>query len=246
MQLMGDGFKRTKRYKQIMNDSKVIVALDFSSLDETEVFLKKIKGQDCKVKVGKELFTNEGPNIIKLIQQYGFEIFLDLKFHDIPNTVSHAIKASCNLGVWMVNVHASGGKQMMLAAREAVESSSHKPLLIAVTILTSFDNSSYEELGFKKDLQEQIAYLATISEESGMDGIVCSANDIPSIKPLVKEKFQFITPGIRVVNSNDDQKRVTSPENAISNGSNYIVIGRPITLSDDPGAVIEKINQRIN
>ena len=114
------------------------------------------------------------------------------------------------------------------------------------TILTSFDNSSYQELGFKKDLQEQIAYLATISEESGMDGIVCSANDIPSIKPLVKEKFQFITPGIRVVNSNDDQKRVTSPENAISNGSNYIVIGRPITLSDDPGTVIEKINQRIN
>jgi len=229
-----------------MNDSKVIVALDFSSLDETEVFLKKIKGQDCKVKVGKELFTTEGPNIVKLIQQYGFETFLDLKFHDIPNTVSHAIKASCNLGVWMVNVHASGGKQMMLAAREAVESSSHKPLLIAVTILTSFDNSSYQELGFKNELKEQIAYLATMSEKSGMDGIVCSANDIPSIKQLVREKFLFITPGIRVANSDDDQKRVTTPENAIFNGSNYLVIGRPITLSNDPATMIDKINQSIN
>jgi len=229
-----------------MNDSKVIVALDFSSLDETEVFLKKIKGQNCKVKVGKELFTTEGPNIVKLIQQHGFETFLDLKFHDIPNTVSHAIKASCNLGVWMVNVHASGGKQMMLAAREAVESSSHKPLLIAVTILTSFDNSSYQELGFKNELKEQIAYLATMSEKSGMDGIVCSANDIPSIKPLVREKFLFITPGIRVANSDDDQKRVTTPENAISNGSNYLVIGRPITLSNDPATMIDKINQSIN
>jgi orotidine-5'-phosphate decarboxylase len=229
-----------------MNDSKVIVALDFSSLNETETFLKKIKGQNCRVKVGKELFTNEGPKVIKLIQQFGFEIFLDLKFHDIPNTVSRAIKVSCNLGVWMVNVHALGGKQMMLAAREAVESSSHKPLLIAVTILTSFDNSSYQELGFKNELQKQIAYLTTMSEKSGMDGIVCSANDVPSIKPLVKEKFQFITPGIRVANSNDDQKRVTTPENAISNGSNYLVIGRPVTLSDDPANTIEKINQRIN
>ena len=229
-----------------MNDSKVIVALDFSSLNETEFFLKKIKGQNCRLKVGKELFTSEGPNIIKLIQQYGFEIFLDLKFHDIPNTVSSAIKVSCNLGVWMVNVHALGGEQMMLTAREVVDSSSHKPLLIAVTILTSFDNSSYQELGFKNDLQEQIAYLATMSEKSGMDGIVCSANDIPTIKPLVKDKFQFITPGIRIENSNDDQKRVSSPENAISNGSNYLVIGRPVTLSDDPATMIEKINQRIN
>ena len=229
-----------------MNDSKVIVALDFSSLIETEFFLKKIKGQNCRLKVGKELFTSEGPNIIKLIQRYGFEIFLDLKFHDIPNTVSSAIKASCNFGVWMVNIHASGGKQMMLAAREAVDSSSHKPLLIAVTILTSFDKSSYQELGFKNDLQEQIAYLAIMSEKSGMDGIVCSANDISSIKPLVEDKFQFITPGIRIENSNDDQKRVTTPENAISNGSNYIVIGRPVTLSDDPATIIQKINQRIN
>ena len=156
-----------------------------------KIFLKKVKGQNCRVKVGKELFTNEGPNVIKLIQQYGFEIFLDLKFHDIPNTVSRAIKASCNLGVWMVNVHASGGKQMLLAAREAVDSSSNKPILIAVTILTSYDNSSYQELGFKNNLLDQIAYLTTLSENSGMDGIVCSANDICSIKPLVKEKISI-------------------------------------------------------
>ena len=229
-----------------MNNSKIIVALDFGSLSETEDFLKKVKGQNCRVKVGKELFTNEGPNVIKLIQQYGFEIFLDLKFHDIPNTVSRAIKASCNLGVWMVNVHASGGKQMLLAAREAVDSSSNKPILIAVTILTSYDNYSFQELGFKNNLLDQIAYLATLSENSGMDGIVCSANDIPSIKPLVKEKFQFITPGVRLTNSNDDQKRVTTPEDAITQGSNYLVIGRPITSSEDPAALIEKINQKIN
>lgn len=229
-----------------MNNSKIIVALDFESLKETEDFLKKVKGQNCRVKVGKELFTNEGPNVIKLIQQYGFEIFLDLKFHDIPNTVSRAIKASCNLGVWMVNVHASGGKQMLLAAREAVDSSSNKPILIAVTILTSYDNSSYQELGFKNNLLDQIACLTTLSENSGMDGIVCSANDIPSIKPLVKEKFQFVTPGIRLANSNDDQKRVTTPEDAITQGSNYLVIGRPITSSEDPAALIEKINQKIN
>ncbi|MDA9221462.1 orotidine-5'-phosphate decarboxylase [Methylophilaceae bacterium] len=229
-----------------MNNSKIIVALDFESLKETEDFLKKVKGQNCRVKVGKELFTNEGPNVIKLIQQYGFEIFLDLKFHDIPNTVSRAIKASCNLGVWMVNVHASGGKQMLLAAREAVDSSSNKPILIAVTILTSYDNSSYQELGFKNNLLDQIAYLTTLSENSGMDGIVCSANDISSIKPLVKEKFQFVTPGIRLANSNDDQKRVTTPEDAITQGSNYLVIGRPITSSEDPAALIEKINQKIN
>ena len=229
-----------------MDNSKIIVALDFESLKETEDFLKKVKGQNCRVKVGKELFTNEGPNVIKLIQQYGFEIFLDLKFHDIPNTVSRAIKASCNLGVWMVNVHASGGKQMLLAAREAVDSSSNKPILIAVTILTSYDNSSYQELGFKNNLLDQIAYLTTLSENSGMDGIVCSANDIPSIKPLVKEKFQFVTPGIRLANSNDDQKRVTTPEDAITQGSNYLVIGRPITSSEDPAALIEKINQKIN
>lgn len=229
-----------------MNNSKIIVALDFGSLSETEDFLKKVKGQNCRVKVGKELFTNEGPNVIKLIQQYGFEIFLDLKFHDIPNTVSRAIKASCNLGIWMVNVHASGGKQMLLAAREAVDSSSNKPILIAVTILTSYDNYSFQELGFKNNLLDQIAYLATLSENSGMDGIVCSANDIPSIKPLVKEKFQFITPGVRLTNSNDDQKRVTTPEDAIKQGSNYLVIGRPITSSEDPAALIEKINQKIN
>lgn len=229
-----------------MNNSKIIVALDFGSLSETEDFLKKVKGQNCRVKVGKELFTNEGPNVIKLIQQYGFEIFLDLKFHDIPNTVSRAIKASCNLGIWMVNVHASGGKQMLLAAREAVDSSSNKPILIAVTILTSYDNYSFQELGFKNNLLDQIAYLATLSENSGMDGIVCSANDIPSIKPLVKEKFQFITPGVRLANSNDDQKRVTTPEDAIKQGSNYLVIGRPITSSEDPAALIEKINQKIN
>lgn len=229
-----------------MSDPKIIVALDFSSLSEVEFFLKKIQGQYCRVKVGKELFTSEGPNVIKLIQQYGFEIFLDLKFHDIPNTVSRAVKASCNLGVWMINVHALGGANMMFAAKEAVDSSENKPLLIAVTILTSFDNFSYQELGFKNDLSEQVAYLAAISENSGMDGVVCSANDIVSIKNSVKENFKYITPGIRLVSNDDDQKRASTPKDALSVGSNYLVIGRPITLSKDPAMIIEKINQDIN
>ena len=180
------------------------------------------------------------------IKEYGFEIFLDLKFHDIPNTVSRAVKASCNLGVWMINVHALGGANMMFAAKEAVDSSENKPLLIAVTILTSFDNSSYQELGFKNDLSEQVAYLAAISENSGMDGVVCSANDIVSIKNSVKENFKCITPGIRLVSNDDDQKRASSPKDALSVGSNYLVIGRPITSSKDPAMIIEKINQDIN
>ena len=135
---------------------------------------------------------------------------------------------------------------MMFAAKEAVDSSENKPLLIAVTILTSFDNFSYQELGFKNDLSEQVAYLAAISENSGMDGVVCSANDIVSIKNSVKENFKYITPGIRLVSNDDDQKRASTPKDALSVGSNYLVIGRPITLSKDPAMIIEKINQDIN
>ena len=227
-------------------DPKVVVACDFNQLSDLHNFVDKVSPELCKLKIGKEMFTYFGPQAVKPLVDKGFDVFLDLKFHDIPNTVSRAIKASCNLGVWMVNVHASGGKQMLLAAREAVDSSSNKPILIAVTILTSYDNSSYQELGFKNNLLDQIAYLTTLSENSGMDGIVCSANDIRSIKPLVKEKFQFVTPGIRLANSDDDQKRVTTPEDAIIQGSNYLVIGRPITSSEEPAALIEKINQKIN
>ena len=181
-----------------MNDPKIIVALDFPSLTETENFLKKIQGSKCRVKVGKELFTAEGPKIIDLIHDYNLDIFLDLKFHDIPNTVAKAIKITSHLGIWMVNVHAAGGKDMMCAAREAIENSYHKPLLIAVTILTSFDDETYEEIGYKKPLINQIQHLAKLAEDSKMDGIVCSANDISNLNNLVKKSFKFITPGIRL------------------------------------------------
>jgi len=228
-----------------MNDPKIIVALDFPSLTETENFLKKIQGSKCRVKVGKELFTAEGPKIIDLIHDYNLDIFLDLKFHDIPNTVAKAIKITSHLGIWMVNVHAAGGKDMMCASREAIENSYHKPLLIAVTILTSFDDETYEEIGYKKPLINQIQHLAKLAEDSKMDGIVCSANDISNLNNLVKKSFKFITPGIRLGMEKDDQKRVTSPRDAISMGSNYIVIGRPITKNKDPFKIIEFINQEI-
>ena len=230
-----------------MTDSKLIVALDFPTLHQADGFLKKIKGADCRLKVGKELFTAEGPRVIDLIKNYNFEIFLDLKFHDIPNTVNKAIKATCAHGVWMVNVHASGGKAMLDAAHDAIAGSNHKPLLIAVTVLTSFDENSFDRLGFKMGLKDQIIHLSSLAKESNLDGIVCSANDIASISSIIKdENFLFVTPGIRLKdNSNDDQKRINTPAEAIKNGSDYIVIGRPITEHDNPLDLIRKINAQI-
>ena len=230
-----------------MPDSKLIVALDFASLSETDSFLKKIKGADCKVKIGKELFTTEGPRVIDLIKKYNFEIFLDLKFHDIPNTVNKAIKASCSHCVWMVNVHAAGGKSMLDAAYDAIAESNHKPLLIAVTMLTSFDEDNFYNLGFKKGLNDQIIHLSLLAKESNLDGVVCSAKDIASISSIIKdESFLFVTPGIRLKENNtNDQKRINTPAEANKNGSDYIVVGRPITENNNPFEVITKINAQI-
>jgi len=228
-----------------MSKSKLIVALDFSSIEESRLFLDKIRGADCRVKVGKELFTSAGPKIIDLINEFEFEIFLDLKFHDIPNTVNKAVKAAAKLGVWMINVHASGGKRMMMAAKEALISSNQKPLLTAVTILTSLNNEEFLELGYKASIENQVKKYALLAEESGMDGIVCSADEIKLIKPfLINNNFKFVTPGIRPNNySSNDQSRIATPENAIAEGSSFIVVGRPITLSNNPKEVIDLINK---
>jgi orotidine-5'-phosphate decarboxylase len=230
----------------MLENPKIIVALDTNNRDSLEGILKKIKGASCRVKVGKELFTSLGHEAINLIQKYNFEIFLDLKFHDIPTTVEKACKATSEMGVWMVNVHASGGVDMMLAAKNGVMSNSNPTKLIAVTVLTSFDETKFKELNYKASLDEQVLMLAKNTAKSGLDGIVCSAMDISKINNELPKNFIYVTPGIRgVYDKSNDQKRTLSPKEAIETGSSYLVIGRPITQSEDPKRLIEEINTEI-
>ena len=228
-----------------MADTELIVALDFPNLDQSNIFLNKIKDAKCKVKVGKELFTAEGPRILNLIAEYGFETFLDLKFHDIPNTVAKAIKVAASYNIWMINVHASGGREMMESAKNSIANLNNPPLLTAVTLLTSIDQNAYSEIGFRDTMESQLINLAKLAYESQMDGIVCSANDIKIIAENIREKFLYVTPGIRLTDNNDDQKRTSSPKNAVNLGANYIVVGRPVTKDNDPLKKIELINKLI-
>ena len=226
--------------------SKVIIALDFNSLSEVLNFVKQISSTECRLKVGKELFTAYGPQIIQELHARGFEVFLDLKFHDIPNTVYKAIKVAANLGVWMVNVHASGGKEMLVAAKKAIEESTHKPLLIAVTLLTSLSPEAVHEIGYQRPLVEQVLYLAKLSADCGLDGVVCSAYEAKQIKEATNPDFLTVTPGIRLAtNKTDDQTRIMTPLNAIQNGADYLVIGRPITQAEEPKQVLATITQQL-
>lgn len=200
----------------------------------------------CRLKVGSQLFTSSGPKIIKELHNLSFDIFLDLKFHDIPNTVHQAIKSAADLGVWMVNVHASGGSKMLEASYKALEGYPNPPLLIGVTVLTSVSEESLKEVGLRR-LQDQVIKLARLAKDNGLDGVVCAASDISSIKSKLGEDFITVTPGIRPVNSNlNDQSRVSTPFEAIKNGSDYLVIGRPITGSDNPKDALEKIYKEIS
>ncbi|MDD3266764.1 MAG: orotidine-5'-phosphate decarboxylase [Burkholderiales bacterium] len=227
-------------------NKKIIVALDFNDIEEVINFVSTISPSECRLKVGKELFTAYGPQIIQELHNRGFEVFLDLKFHDIPNTVYKAIKVAANLGVWMVNVHASGGREMMQKARQAIIESTHKPLLIAVTILTSMSNEAVAEIGYSKNLTEQALHLAKLSYECGLDGVVCSAHEASLIKSNTNSEFLTITPGIRLSDSKtDDQTRIMTPKNAIDNKADYLVIGRPITKADKPAEILAKINKSI-
>lgn len=222
--------------------SKIIVGLDFSHIDEVLHFVKNLDPKECRVKVGKELFTAYGPQIINQLHQLGFEIFLDLKFHDIPNTVYKAIRIAANMGVWMVNVHTSGGREMLQKARAAVDESKHKPLLIAVTILTSISQDGIEEIGFRLPIEEQVTHMAKLAYECGLDGVVCSAWESLSIKKATSQNFLTVTPGIRLDNKkNDDQTRTMTPEEAYNNGVDYLVIGRPITSSENPKEIIQAL-----
>jgi len=231
-----------------MFDPKVVVALDFDKKAEALSFIDKVQPSDCRLKVGKEMFTYFGPEFVKTIVNKGFDVFLDLKFHDIPNTVAKAVKASADLGVWMVNVHASGGSKMMIAAKNSLSAHQNDaPLLIAVTLLTSMEQDDLIDLGIQKSPAEQVMSLATLANRSGLDGVVCSAWEAESLKKSQGQAFKLVTPGIRPVGTNsDDQKRIMSPSEAVAVGADYLVIGRPITKATDPLSVLKSINASLN
>lgn len=227
--------------------SRIVVAMDFDNADQCLAMAKRLSPHDCRLKVGKELFTACGPKIVEQLMGLGFEIFLDLKFHDIPNTTSKAVKAAAELGVWMVNVHASGGERMMVAAREILERRSGKsPLLIAVTVLTSMDASDLSGVGIAGSLEEQVMKLARLTHICGLDGIVCSAQEAALMRAQFGNDFCLVTPGIRLDTSPaDDQRRTLTPSAAIAAGSSYLVIGRPITQSTNPAETCQSIIQTL-
>ena len=231
-----------------MNDPKVVVALDFNKKQDALSFVDKIQPTDARLKVGKEMFTYFGPEFVKTLTGKGFDVFLDLKFHDIPNTVAKAVTAAADLGVWMVNVHASGGSQMMIKAKQALENyGDNAPLLIAVTVLTSMSEADLRGLGINKTPAEQVNFLAHLTKESGLDGVVCSAMEAEQLKLSLGKEFKLITPGIRPAGSaQDDQQRIMTPEQAINVGVDYLVIGRPITKAVDPQLVLQQINASIS
>lgn len=231
-----------------MNAPKLIVALDFDNQEDAFTLIDKLEPTQCALKVGSELFTLLGPIFVKLLVARDFKVFLDLKFHDIPNTVAKVCKVGADLGVWMMNVHASGGYKMMSAAREAIDSyGKDKPLLIAVTILTSFNQEDLPSIGITHSLTEQVKNLARVTRDAGLDGVVSSAHEVKLIKELCGTDFLTVTPGIRLLNNaNDDQSRIMTPEQAIKQGSDYLVVGRPITQAASPERVVAEILAKIS
>lgn len=227
-----------------MKDQKVIVALDYDNQADAFSFVDKIDPSSCRLKVGKEMFTLFGPEFVKELHKRGFSVFLDLKFHDIPNTCSKAVRAAAEMGVWMVNVHASGGERMMTASREILEPyGKDRPLLIGVTVLTSMEQQDLAGIGLDLAPQEQVKRLAALTKNSGLDGVVCSAQEASMLKADLGKDFKLVTPGIRPAGSAvGDQKRIMTPVDAITSGSDYLVIGRPITQAENPSQVLHDIN----
>jgi orotidine-5'-phosphate decarboxylase len=227
-------------------DPKIIVALDFPAQAPALAMVEGLDPSLCRLKVGKEMFTRFGPPLIEKLTGKGFEIFLDLKFHDIPNTVGAACDAAADLGVWMMNLHASGGRRMMEAARERLEMRNQRPLLVAVTILTSLTAEEIQEVGFQGEPKDNVQRLARLAQSSGMDGVVCSPREAAPLRSEAGENFLLVTPGVRPKDAAaDDQRRVMTPADAISAGASYLVIGRPITGVDDPIAALRAINAEI-
>ena len=223
--------------------SRLIIALDFPTAAQALAFVKPLDPQQCKLKVGFELFVAAGPEFVKALVQQGFAVFLDLKFHDIPNTVASACKAAAQLGVWMINVHAAGGAKMMQAAQQALQGFENPPKLIAVTVLTSMDKAQLSGTGVNADPDQHVLHLARLAADSGLDGVVCSAQEASLLRNALGEKFLLVTPGIRPAGSDQgDQSRVMTPAQAREAGVSYVVVGRPITQAADPLAVIAQIN----
>ena len=220
----------------------IIVALDAKSQSDALAIADQLDPRLCRVKVGKELFTHEGPAIVRLLQQRGFEVFLDLKFHDIPNTTAQAVCAAADLGVWMVNVHASGGRKMMETCVERLKAGNYQTQLIAVTVLTSMGREDLKDIGLDIEPFEQVKRLAALTKDSGLDGVVCSAQEAKILRAELGQDFALVTPGIRPEGSNaDDQKRIVTPKQAMSDGSTHLVIGRPITQSANPNHTLNEI-----
>lgn len=226
-----------------MRDPKIIVALDYPDAAGALDLVVQLEPALCRLKVGMELFTAAGPRLVEQLMQRGFEIFLDLKFHDIPNTVAQACKAAAALGVWMVNVHALGGRRMMEAARDGLSAYPRAPRLIAVTVLTSMSQEDLTGLGMKDSPADLVLRLAKLAQDSGMDGVVCSAQEAALLRRQCGDKFCLVTPGIRLANGvADDQSRVMTPRTAMEQGADYLVIGRPVTRGADP---LQALNEMI-
>ena len=226
--------------------SPVVVALDNMTMEASLALADKLDPALCRLKVGKELFTRCGPDIIKALHQRQFEVFLDLKFHDIPNTTAQAVLAAADLGVWMVNVHASAGLEAMSLAKQRLLDNNLDTLLIAVTVLTSMDNQALTQTGITDGLDTQVSRLAQLTKQAGLDGVVCSAQEAPSLKALCGQDFKLVTPGIRLAEDNaDDQKRICTPAQARHDGADYLVIGRSITQAADPASKLQRILEGI-
>lgn len=223
-------------------NTPIIVALDFPTADAALAMADRLDPRRVRAKVGKELFTRSGPAVIEALHQRGFEVFLDLKFHDIPNTVAGAVKSAAELGVWMTNVHASGGRRMLEAAANAIANHAQRPLLTAVTVLTSMGAEDLAEIGISASPEEQVLRLARLTRDSGLDGVVCSAREATLLRDACGADFRLVTPGIRPAGTDaGDQTRVVTPADAMAMGVNDMVMGRPITQADDPAAVVESI-----
>ena len=229
-----------------MNNPRVIVALDYPDPRSALDLVQRLDAAQCRVKVGHELFTAGGPNLVEQLARRGFGVFLDLKFHDIPNTVAGACRAAAQLGVWMLNVHASGGKAMLQAAREAVAPGTAAPKLVAVTLLTSMAQAELDEVGLEGAPEEIVLRLALLAKVSGLDGVVCSAREAAALRAACGACFTLVTPGIRPAQAQaDDQQRIMTAGGAVASGADYLVIGRPITRAPDPLVALGRINAEI-
>jgi orotidine-5'-phosphate decarboxylase len=231
-----------------MTDSnRIIVALDYPTVEQAILMADQLDPSRCRLKVGKELFTRGGPHVVEVLQSKGFELFLDLKFHDIPNTTAKAVRAAAELGVWMVNVHASGGRRMMEAAKNELDQvNGHTTSLIGVTVLTSMERQDLADIGLDIDPLDQVKRLAKLTEECGLDGVVCSAQEVSPLRDVISKEFQLVTPGIRPAFAvAGDQRRIMTPADALKAGSTYLVIGRPITQHASPTEALSLIEQEI-